>query len=205
MASKFDKYKSLNFTALNYGATYFRPTQDLPERVTLDNPAVDVMTDLRQVTAYTAELTTPLNKALENMVKRGVRMLLVRDADGAVLGLITSRDIQGEKPLKILEKTGGKRDELLVRDIMTLQGKLDVLQMDDVLNATVGDIVVTLRDAGRQHALVVDEEPHLEQLAVRGIFSLSQIGNQLGLNIERSERATTFSELEQALTSADKR
>ena len=34
-------------------------------------PAVRVMTDLSQVTAYTTELDTPLSKALETMVKRG--------------------------------------------------------------------------------------------------------------------------------------
>jgi predicted transcriptional regulator len=54
------------------------------------------MTDLSQVTAYTTELTTPLNKAQETMIKRGVRMLLVRDADGHIVGLMTSRDIEGE-------------------------------------------------------------------------------------------------------------
>ena len=32
------------------------------------------------------------------MIKRGVRVLLVVDADDHILGLVTSRDIDGEKP-----------------------------------------------------------------------------------------------------------
>lgn len=195
----YKNYTPLKFQTLEQGASYFRPRQELPDRVSEDNPAVDVMTDLRQVTAYTAELTTPLNKALEYMIKRGIRLLLVRDADGTVKGLITARDIEGEKPLRIMEKSGAKRDELLVRDIMTLKGKLEVLMMEDVLAAKVGDIIATLRDCGRQHAMVVDTDPGTGKLAVRGIFSLSQIGKQLGLNIDSSQKATTFAELEEAL------
>jgi CBS domain containing-hemolysin-like protein len=140
-----------------------------------------------------------LNLALERMVKGGVRMLLVVDPDGHVRGVITSRDIQGEKPLKIMEKSGGTRDELLVRDIMTMRGKLNVLMMDDVLGAKVGDIIATLKQVDRQHAMVVDTDPDSGQLALRGIFSLSQIGRQLGLAIQPSEKATTFADLEQAL------
>ena len=192
-------FKPLKFHSLETGATYFRPRQELPEHINETNPAVDTMTDLRQVTAYTVELTTPLDKALEYMINRGIRLLLVRDAEGAVRGLITSRDIQGEKPMRILEKTGGRREDLLVRDIMTLKGKLDVLMMEDVLRARVGDIIATLREVDRQHAMVVDTDPETGKLAVRGIFSLAQIGKQLGLNIDSSQRATTFAELNEAI------
>jgi hypothetical protein len=43
--------------------------------------------------------------------------------------LITSRDIEGEKPARILAKAGGAWEDLLVADIMTLKPKLDVLLM----------------------------------------------------------------------------
>lgn len=192
-------FTPLKFNPLANDITYFRPHQELPNRVTLSNPAVDVMTDLRQVSLLMVSLKTPLNVALERMIKGGVRMLLVAEADGTVRGLITSRDIESEKPMKIMEKTGARREELLVQDIMTLKGKLEVLAMDDVLRAKVGDIIATLRDVGRQHAMAVETDPDTGRLAVRGIFSLSQIGRQLGLNIDTSQRATTFAELEQAL------
>ncbi len=192
-------FTPLKFDTLDHPVTYFRPRQQMPERVKDSDPAVDCMTDLRQVALLMVSPTTPLNLALERMVKGGVRMLLVVDPDGHVRGVITSRDIQGEKPLKIMEKTGGTRDELLVRDIMTMRGKLNVLMMDDVLGAKVGDIIATLKQVDRQHAMVVDTDPDSGQLALRGIFSLSQIGRQLGLAIQPSEKATTFADLEQAL------
>jgi CBS-domain-containing membrane protein len=144
-------------------------------------------------------LTTPLDMALERMIKSNVRMLLVTEADGKIQGLITSRDIQGEKPMKILEKTGGTFRDLVVGDLMTLKSKLEVLMMGDVLRAKVGDIIATLKEVDRQHAIVVDTDPYTGELAVRGIFSLAQIGRQLGLEISPTQRATTFADLEWAM------
>lgn len=192
-------YKPLHFHHLESSVSYFRPRQDLPDRVKITSPAIDTMTDLRQIAAVMVSLTTPLDMALERMIKGGVRMLLVTDADGKVQGLITSRDIQGEKPLKILEKTGGTRKDLVVGDLMTMKSKLEVLMMGDVLRATVGDIIATLKEVDRQHAIVVDSDPYTGELAVRGIFSLAQIGRQLGLEISPTQHATTFADLDWAM------
>jgi len=191
-------YQPLPFHHLDSGARYFRPRQSLPERVTAADPALAAMTDLGQVTAYTTELTTPLSKALDLMIKRGVRLLLVNNVDRQIIGLITSRDIEGEKPARILAKAGGAWEDLLVADIMTLQPRMEVLLMEEVATARVGDIIATLRQADRQHALVVDADPETGRPAVRGLFSLSQIGLLLGLDLDPAQRATTYAELEQA-------
>lgn len=191
-------YQPLPLHHLDAGAGYFRPQQQLPEHVSGDDPALTVMTDLSQVTAYTTELATPLSTALDMMIRRRVRMLLVRDASGQIIGLITSRDLAGERPGRILAKAGGAWEDLLVADIMTLQPRLDVLRLEDVRVARVGDVLATLRQMNRQHALVVDNDPATGRPAVRGLFSLSQIGLLLGLDLDPAQRATTYAELEQA-------
>lgn len=191
-------YCSLPLHRLDRGIRHARPKQQLPRRITADDPALSVMTDLCQVTAVTTELSTPLSKGLDIMVKRRIRVLLVVDADDNILGLVTSRDIDGEKVNRILAKTGCTREDLLVSDVMTLRAKLEVLMMEDVLNARVGDIIATLRQVNRQHALVLDIDPETEIPAVRGIFSLSEIGLRLGLNISPSRQPTTYAELEKA-------
>lgn len=193
-------YQPLPLHRLDSGASYFHPRQSLPARVTAADPALMTMTDLSQVTAYTTELTTPLSKALDLMIRRGVRLLLVSNANRQIVGLITSRDIEGEKPGRILAKAGGAWEDLLVADIMTLKPKLEVLLMEDVSKARVGDIIATLRHVSRQHAMALDTDPRTGKPAVRGIFSLSQIGLQLGLDIDRSHHPTTYSDLEKART-----
>jgi CBS-domain-containing membrane protein len=193
-------FSPLPFLSLEEPISYFRPRQELPVRVNFASPAVDCMTDLRQVAAVAVGMERTVDEALNRMRKRGVRLLLVTDDDATVYGLITARDIQGEKPIKLAQKLGDKPGQLLVRDLMTLQGRLEVLDYQSVLKARVGDIIATLKDAGRQHALVVDRDPQADDhLALRGIFSMSQIGRQLGLPLDTAERATTFAELEAAL------
>jgi len=192
-------FKLLPFHRLESSISYFRPRQQLPDRVRLTSPALDSMTDLRQIAPLMVSLTTPLDMALERMIKSAVRLLLVTDADGKIQGVITSRDIHGDKPMKILEKTGGTFKDLQVGDLMTLKSKLEVLQMGDVLRAKVGDIIVTLKQVDRQHAIVIDNDPYTGEPAVRGIFSLAQIGRHLGLDISPGQRPTTFTEFDWAL------
>lgn len=191
-------YNSLPSTHLNAGTTYNRPLQRLPEKVTADSPAVDVMTDLTKVAAITMGPCGSLANAQKRMQASGVRLLLVEDDRNCILGLITATDLMGEKPMQYLKEVGGKREEIFVRDIMTPQEKLEVLYMVDVVNARVGDIVKTLKRVGRQHALVVDLDENHQQV-VRGIFSTKQIGLQIGLHIETTRIAKTFAELEAAL------
>lgn len=195
-----EEFEPLSFRTLQEPVSYFMPHQELPARIELGDPAVHCMTDFRQVTAVTTDMTKTIDDALERMRKRRVRLLLVTNEEGNVFGLITARDIQGGKPVKLAQKLGYTPQELVVRDLMTLKGRLDVLYYEDVLEAKVGHIVATLRETDRQHALVVDKDPTRDgRLAVRGLISLAQIGRQMGLDLDTAERATTFAELEAAL------
>lgn len=193
-------YTPLPVTTLAPGASYHRPPQVLPEHVRLDSPATDVMTDLRKVAAITISASDSIDAANQKMLANRVRLLLVVDADNVVVGLITATDILGEKPLRYMQLiSGSRRPDILVRDIMTAQDRLEVMQMVDVNKATVGDIVASLQREGRQHALVVNVDESSMRQMIRGIFSASQIGRQLGTKVETSEIAKTFAELEAAL------
>ena len=132
------------------------------------------------------------------MIQRGVRLLLVVDQDRKVVGLVTATDILGEKPVLAASQRGLRRDEVLVRDVMTPQERLEVLGMSEVRAAKVGHIVSTLQKAGRQHAMVVEHDAKGRQ-TVRGLFSITQIARQLGVTIQTSEVARNFSEIEATL------
>jgi CBS-domain-containing membrane protein len=196
-----NEFKPVPLHPLPSSARYFEPSQELPAKVRDRSPAVLVMTDLRQQIAFTVEPNVPIAWALDRMKTMGVRLLFVTNSNKEVLGLITSTDIQGEKPLQLHKALNLRHEEIMVRDIMTPQDQLEVLLMDDVLRACVGDIVATLRGVGRHHALVLDTEPRSGRPAIRGIFSVSQISKQLGQLIETTEVANTFAEVEVALNS----
>lgn len=189
-------YKPLNFRRLKAGAGFHQPSTYKP--VQADSPAIEVMTDLQQVSAATTEPDAPLSEATQTMVSRGVRLLLVTNPVGDILGLITARDTMGERPIKFIQEHGGKHGDLKVRDCMTPIEKIEVLAMSDVLRAEVGHVVATLKAVGRQHAMVVDTDAGGNE-QIRGIFSITQIGRQMGVPLQAFEVAKTFAEIEAAL------
>ena len=191
-------YSPLHFDKLQPGVGYAQPTQAVPDKVTLDDAAASVMTDLTRVTAIIILPGDTVDEAHRRMIQRGVRLLLIVDQDRKVLGLITATDILGEKPVLAAFERGVRREEVLVRDVMMPQEVLEVLNMADVRAAKVGHIVATLKKAGRQHAVVVDRDAKGRQL-VRGLFSATQVARQLGVKIQTSEVARTFSEIEAML------
>lgn len=184
---------------LAQGATFYQPLQTSPDHVELGDPAVRVMTDLKEVMAVTIGPEKTVDAARERMVRHSVRLLLVIDDQETVLGLVTATDILGEKPLQFIQKSGGRREDVLVRNIMTPQEKLEVLCMKDVAAAKVGHVVASLQKCGRQHALVVDTEGPGQAQRVRGIFSTSQISRLLGTEIHTLEIAQTFAEIQAQL------
>ncbi len=194
-----DNYNALEYSTLKPETTYHRPRQALPERVSANSPATDVMTDFTKVAAISMGPCANIDNAEQRMIASNVRLLLVTEQSNKILGIITLTDIQGDRPMKYLQKIGGgKREDIYLQDIMTAADSLDVLHMKDVEKALVGDIVETMKRVGRQHALVVDEDEAGNQ-TLRGIFSTKQISKQLGIEIDTAEIARTFAELEEAL------
>lgn len=180
------------------GASFSRPTQELPQNVTLNDPAINVMTDLRSISVVNVRAMTTMERANAKMIRYGVRTLLVLDDADKVTGLLTATDVLGEKPVRFLQQVGGTHADILVRDVMTVQRDLQVLKLEDVLTARVGDILATLKAAGRQHAMVVEENADGSQM-VRGLFSATQIARQLGVQIKTAEVAKVFAEIEAAV------
>ena len=194
----FRDYAPLSFSRLRPGSGYAQPSQVVPERVSLEDSAEQVMTDLRSTTAVIILSGDNIDEAHRRMIQRGVRLLLVVDQNRQVVGLITASDLLGEKPMQVITQRGIRREELVVRDIMTPQAELEVLDLSDVRAAKVGHIVATLKRSGRQHAVVVEHSGAAHQ-TVRGLFSATQIARQLGVAIPTSEVAHTFSEIEAQL------
>ena len=189
------EYAPLVGHSFKTGTTFLRPMQVLPERVTLEDPAVNVMTDLKSVSVVNVRAMTLMDNANATMIRYGVRLLLVLDDTDKVVGLLTATDILGENPMRFLHNVGGTHADITVGDIMTPQHELEVLKLQDVLSAKVGHVVATLKQAGRQHAMAVEEYTDGNQ-AVCGLFSATQISRQLGEQIQTTEVARTFAEIE---------
>ena len=163
------------------------------------SPAIEAMTDFLRTNVVMIGADDSIVEANARMISRGVRLLMVSGTDETVLGLITARDILGEKPLQIAQARGCKRDDLKVADLMTPIGNVDTLYLNEVLHVRVIDILDALKHLGRQHILVEDVDPTTGLPRVRGMFSATHIGRLLGVPVLGFELASTFAEIEAAL------
>jgi CBS domain-containing protein len=203
------QYEGLPIRELGAGAGFRRPQQALPAKVTLESPALEVMTDLGRVSPATIRPQAPIAGANHYMMARGVRLLLVTDDGDTVLGVVTAAEVLGEQALRVAVERGAKHDELTIADIMTPAAVVEVIDYTVAESARVGHVMETLRRTGRQHALVVDHDQlppamilgqPVRRPMVRGIFSLTQIARQLGVATPQpGEVARTFAEIEAAL------
>lgn len=172
----------------------------LNDPVTLDSPAIEVMTDLTLVKAATISPGTSLRQAEQQMIYQGVRMLFVVSDMPSIQGLITTTDLHGERQMSLVHERGLRYDELNVADVMTDLEMLDAIDYQRMSSAAVGDVIATLKKFGRNHLLVVQAAADRLPRRVRGVVSRAQIERQLGHSIEMTPIASSFSELERALS-----
>lgn len=187
-------YHVLPVVPLQKGATFVAPKQEVSEAVSMESPALSVMTDFSKVTAYTILPLESIEMARTRMIHHGVRSLLVSDDQNHILGIITASDLSSERPMRVIQTQGIRHADVLVKDIMTPRERLDVICIADLQKAKVGDVVTTLQSQGRQHALVVERRGDHSQV-LRGLISASQIGRQLGTAIQTVPVAQSFAEL----------
>jgi CBS-domain-containing membrane protein len=154
-----------------------------PEIVKLDSPAAEVMTTFKVVHPVTTRPEVSIDAALKKMKTTGVRLLFVMNDVEQIIGLVTAKDIMGERPILITQQTQALRAEITVAAVMTPQPDICAFDSQAVRDARVGDIIETLRAQERQHALVVKTDKATQTQRVIGMFSTSQISKLLGYNV----------------------
>lgn len=192
------EYQDLPHHFLTSGTLITRNITSKDIKLSLDDPAVSMMTDFKYVRPFSTTIAATIGDMNQKMIACGVRLLFVADSSNALLGLVTYNDINGEKPVRYLRENGGNREEISAHDIMTPLIQLEALEIADIPSARVGDIVETMKSTGRQHILVVENHADGAK-TVAGLFSSTHIEKRLELKIELSSRANTFSELERAI------
>ncbi len=196
------QHKVLPNHTIALNAKINRREQKHRNNVSMSDPAIYVMTDLSQTVPFSVTATASIDKANDRMITYGVRLLFVADGKNNLIGLITATDVLGEKPMQHITEHGGKREDIMARDLMTTAENIDVLNLSDVESANIGDIIETIKATRRQHLLVVEPTADETTESIRGIFSTSHIANQLGIKIDVSDQASTFAEFKKALAAS---
>jgi CBS-domain-containing membrane protein len=151
-------------------------------RAALTDPAAIVLTDFTWDAPVTVAADRFIDDALRDMMAAGVRALLVMQGE-VVVGLVTSYDIQGERPLLFLDTSGLTRhSDIEVAHIMTPWDRVPTVDLPWVAAASVADLVERFRRNHGSHLMVV-EYPEEGGAFIRGIFSRAEIERQLAQKI----------------------
>ncbi len=143
------------------------------------DPAIHAITDFTREHPVTVDVERQIDDALDDMIRHGVRAMLVMH-DQRIVGLITSYDIQGERPLQFLQNSNYSRhQDIRVGHIMTPWDKLLAVGWDSIQSAHAGDLLDVLEEAGMTHLLVIETPKIHAAPIVRALVSKARLIRQL--------------------------
>jgi CBS-domain-containing membrane protein len=157
----------------------FTRSQSLPELVHLDDPAQLVMHDFNIQGPDLILAKESIDDALKEMQIHNTHILLVTNSDNSLIGIISSTDILGEKPITIIESRRIERQQITVSMIMQTIDQILLIDSDLIRSTKVGNIVNTLKRHQSEYALAVYHNDNKKQLETSGLFDISQISKQL--------------------------
>ena len=177
-------HPSASYPAPLTRARLIRPAGTAAPQLPPTAPALEIMTDFAAETPHVVTGDRKIDEALHDMIVFGVRLLLVvRDSD--VVGVITSYDIQGERPIQFLQDpfrsaAPHRHVDVTVADIMTPIEEIRPLRYRWVVGATVGELSDHFRSNADMHLLVAADDGTEHGVVIRGVFSRTRLERQLG-------------------------
>lgn len=161
------------------------------------HPALSLLTDLQQSPCVVARSSDGVEQTLHLMMRAGVRMVFVAGVDGALVGMVSAEDIQGERPVVRASSQQVLMRELTLADVMVPVGAWDVIDLGQVRTARLGDIAATLHEHNLRYLLVTQTKSG--ETFLRGLFSARRLEMAMRQPIQADMHSRTFAELESVL------
>ena len=158
----------------------------LPRRSILDgqrlepgDPAIYAITDFKRDYPMTVEPERQIDDALTDMIRLGVRALVVAK-EQRLVGLVTSYDIQGERPMQFLQSSNYSRhQDIRIMHIMTPWDELLALDWESVESARAGELWALFQRTNLTHMLIVEVDRKTSHSVVRALASRARLVRQL--------------------------
>ncbi len=142
------------------------------------DPAILAITDFTREHPVTVDAERQIDDALNDMIRVGVRALLVFK-EQRIVGLITSYDIQGERPIQFLQSSNySHHRDIRVADIMTPWDALYAVDWQAIQSMPARELLQLLEEGALTHVLVVESDRH-SACVVRALVSRARLIRQL--------------------------
>lgn len=160
-----------------------------PRELNLHSPATAIFTDFHSHTPIVVNSSSSAIYVEEQMLRTHVKLNIVVDSNGSFTGTISLKELSSDQIIRLVAQ-GTAREDVLVSDLMISRQQLRAISIEQVNQSSVGDILLTLQDAGIQHCLVVDDATQ----SICGLISASDVARRLHLPMS-TNKAPYFSEI----------
>lgn len=169
--------------------------------------ALSLVTPDGEVRAGVISAETQIDTALAEMLAHNMHAMFVTDIAGNLAGLVTSQDIQGERPVQFLQspacpKAICRRKDVRVRDVMTPLSALRMVEPAALEQATIEDLAATFAEVDLAHLLIGERSGNPCGTAVLGLMSRLDVERLLGESLEHRHGTASFVEIESVLAHA---
>jgi CBS domain-containing protein len=150
------------------------PTQAYqPNLIHLDDPAESAIINFSSHPAITISPSESIDNAIFEMRSHDIHTILVLD-NQHVIGILSSNDILGNKPIQLLQEKRINREQIQVHMIMSNINDSIFIDTKTLSFARVGNIVKTLKKHKKQYLLALDHDNK-----IYGLFTASRISKLL--------------------------
>ena len=181
-------YKALASIPLSQVKTL--KVNEVVEPLQLDSPATFVMTDFSRRGPRIIDGDTSVDETVSIMGKIHVRSKLVVDKNLNLTGIVNLADLLSRKVLMAANQRGVKRSDVTVSDVMVKVDELHAVKLQKIQQASIGEVLATMRTLGEQHLLVYDNDKH-----IRGVISAVDIGRALQIPLDINVTAHSFKDV----------
>ena len=193
------KYQSLTLVSLNQNVPSSSAKQKLPNlKLTLTSPAsivVDAFTDRTLVTVHADD---GIQETLHVMHAMKVSVCLVENSRDEVIGIVTKRDLMGQKAVAYAAQSGIPLADLSVRDLMIPRSSLYCISSKEARAADIGDVVETLKRIGDSYILITDDQ--VNSSMIECVVSTSEVNSLLDSHLHLGYRAVNMMDMHFALS-----
>ncbi|SEI07703.1 CBS domain-containing protein [Rheinheimera pacifica] len=154
--------------------------------MTLNSPALTVVTDFKHSQPNVVAASTTAREALDMMQQEQTKLKLVVDHDAELVGLLHLDQLSDQSIMRRIA-FGDSRDDITVADLMRPRERIKALAYQQLQHCSIADVVNTLQSSGEQHCVVIDRESH----QIRGVISAQDIARRLRMQLH-IQQAPTF-------------
>ncbi len=161
-------YEELEVLTLNKNPT--APSANYkPDLIHLDDPAESAMIKISTHAAITIRQNTSLDNAIFEMRSHDIHSLVVVE-NNEIIGIISSDDILGSKPIRLLQEKRINREQIQVHMVMSTIENSIFINTKTLEFSRVGNIVKTLKKHHKKYLIVLDNTNQ-----IYGLFNENRI------------------------------